>query len=235
MEDRYEKRIQINRDKYLGRIFPTRYFGDLKITGYTNNNKVDVTFLNTGYSTTSYLNSILKGRVKDPYHPFVYGVGYFGVGDYTTRDTKGKEVIAYKRWHGMLERCYSSRWLAASKNKNYRGCSVCKEWHNYQVFAAWFSENYIEGFELDKDKKVEGNKVYSPETCMFISKEENVEAASAKKYVLTDPSGRKIEIYNMSKFCRENGNVEISSLRKLALDHIDMYKGWTRCKGEKNG
>lgn len=33
--------------------------------------------------------------------------------------------------------------------------------------------NYIEGFELDKDILVKGNKVYSPETCCFVPKEVN--------------------------------------------------------------
>lgn len=228
MKDRYEKIRKINRDKYVGKVFPTKNCGDIEVTGYTNNNTVDIVFLKTGYRKVVGLQSILKGGVKDPYSPFVYEVGFFGVGNYTSRNSKGKDTKAYKKWHSMLERCYSDKWLSASKNRNYIGCSVCEEWHNFQNFAVWFYLNYIESYELDKDKKVKGNKVYSPETCIFISKADNVEVAFAKEYVLVNPEGEKVCIYNMNKFCRENYNVELSGLRKLALGHTEKYKGWTR-------
>jgi hypothetical protein len=50
---------------------------------------------------------------------------------------------------------------------------VCKEWHNYQTFAEWYYKYHIEGYRLDKDLKVMGTKVYSPETCTFIPVELN--------------------------------------------------------------
>ena len=42
-----------------------------------------------------------------------------------------------------------------------------------QHLKKWFDENYIEGYELDKDILVEGNRIYSPETCCFVPKEIN--------------------------------------------------------------
>ena len=47
------------------------------------------------------------------------------------------------------------------------------EWHNFQVFAKWFDENYKEGFVLDKDILLKGNKIYSPDTCVFVPREIN--------------------------------------------------------------
>ena len=81
---------------------------------------------------------------------------------------KGKFLRSYSTWHNMLRRGYSESFQA--EYPFYKGCSVCEEWHSFSVFEAWFSENYIEGMSLDKDILVPGNKIYSPETCVFISK-----------------------------------------------------------------
>ena len=66
----------------------------------------------------------------------------------------------YKTWTGMLERCYSEAYQ--KRRTTYKGCSVCEEWLTFSNFRAWMED-------LDKDFIVEGNKVYSPETCVFIS------------------------------------------------------------------
>lgn len=61
------------------------------------------------------------------------------------------------------------------KNKpTYEGCTVCDEWLYFSNFKKWFDENYIEGFQLDKDIIIRGNKVYSPQTCCFVPKEINI-------------------------------------------------------------
>ena len=72
----------------------------------------------------------------------------------------------------MLRRCYDSKF---HKNQpTYVNCFVCKEWLNFQNFADWYYENYyeIEGevMCLDKDILIKGNKIYSPDTCMFVPK-----------------------------------------------------------------
>ena len=59
------------------------------------------------------------------------------------------------------------------RHPTYKDVTVCEEWHNFQNFAKWFEDNYVEGFELDKDILVKGNKIYSPETCCFVPKEIN--------------------------------------------------------------
>ena len=70
----------------------------------------------------------------------------------------------------MLRRCYNEREL--NKQPTYRGCSVCDEWHNFQNFAQWYTDNYyeIDGecMELDKDILHKGNKIYSPDNCVFV-------------------------------------------------------------------
>lgn len=94
----------------------------------------------------------------------VYGVGINDLNN--TRHT-----ILYRKWVGMLERCYSQKYQA--KFPTYTNCRACVEWHTLSNFKTFFDENYIEGYVLDKDILVKGNKVYSPETCCFVPQEIN--------------------------------------------------------------
>lgn len=107
---------------------------------------------------------------KNLHTPSVYGVGYIGEGEYNIRE-EGKALKVYILWKGMLERCYSKRYQ--SLYPTYIGCSVDEQWHNFQIFAQWFYDNYEEGFELDKDILIKGNKIYSSETCCFVPQEIN--------------------------------------------------------------
>lgn len=92
----------------------------------------------------------------------LYGVGVMNYGEYSSL-THPK---AYKTWSGMIERCYSTRFL--EKQPTYRNCTVDPEWHNFQNFVPWFEANYVEGYHLDKDLLVLGNTIYSDKTCVFI-------------------------------------------------------------------
>ena len=91
-----------------------------------------------------------------------------GVGDNDMIDCP-KHI--YQKWISMLKRCYSKRYL--QEHQTYTSCEVCKEWLTLSNFAKWFNENYIEGFQLDKDIIFKGNKVYSPETCCFVPQKIN--------------------------------------------------------------
>lgn len=68
----------------------------------------------------------------------------------------------YKRWSDMLRRCYSNKY------PSYVGCEVCDEWLVFSNFKSWMETQDWEGKDLDKDLLIEGNKVYSPDTCVFI-------------------------------------------------------------------
>lgn len=72
----------------------------------------------------------------------------------------------YKRWAAMLHRCYSLKEI--KRRPTYKDCTVCEEWLLFSNFREWMSSQDWEGKHLDKDLLVEGNKVYSPETCVFI-------------------------------------------------------------------
>jgi len=143
------------------------------ILNYKGFDEVLIKFKETGYITNVYSSTIKTGNIKDKLNPEVYGVGYIGDGHYTCMDCN-KINKSYKVWQGMLERCYSPK---LHKNRpTYKGCSVSEDWHDFQNFAKWFDNNYIEGFELDKDILgycTSKYKMYSPETCLFVPPEVN--------------------------------------------------------------
>lgn len=90
----------------------------------------------------------------------------FGVGINDIYITQGTPL--YSVWKDMLERCYKD-----NSNNAYKDCYVCDEWHLLSNFRNFFDKNYIPGFNLDKDFLFPGNRVYSPDTCIFIPREIN--------------------------------------------------------------
>lgn len=99
-----------------------------------------------------------------------------GINDawYVTQPTvNGKRVVCpfYRKWVDMLSRCYSAKYL--EKRPTYRGCSVCDSWLTFSNFLGWAECQNWARMELDKDLLSPGNKVYSPDTCVFIPQELN--------------------------------------------------------------
>ena len=92
----------------------------------------------------------------------IYGVGYNDL--LYTRGTP-----SYLAWTSMLERCYSPKYQSCGSV--YEGCSVSKDWLTFSNFKRWFDDpnnGYQEGYQLDKDILVKGNKIYSPQTCCLV-------------------------------------------------------------------
>ena len=142
----------------------------IEITNYKNNEHLEITFLETGYTKTISWHTFKNNRnIVSPYCKTVYGVGYLGEGEYPTF-INSKKTKCYMTWTDMIKRCYEKSY---KENKpTYRNCEVCEEWHCYQNFAEWFKNNYYEieneKINLDKDILNKGNKIYSPETCIFV-------------------------------------------------------------------
>lgn len=151
------------KDRYLGKRFITNEGCEIEIIEYQNSLNIVIKFVETENTTKTRLEHILSGKIKNLNYKSVYGVGFIGVGDYIT-SYNGKMTECYSVWADMLKRCYHEKEIYPT----YKYCTVYEEWHCFQVFAKWFKENYIEGFELDKDIVLKGNKIYSPETCCFV-------------------------------------------------------------------
>lgn len=153
-----------------GVIYKTKNCGDIVVVKYNNASSVEVRFLDTGFERVASSSNIKNGTVKDQTMPIVHGIGYIGVGEHKAHNGR-KGTREYKRWTSILERCYSDR--HHKTYPSYIGCTVCEEWHNFQNFAQWFKGNFVEGYDIDKDILVQGNKTYSPETCVFAPKSVN--------------------------------------------------------------
>jgi hypothetical protein len=156
-------------DVRIGEVGTNNHGTKMQIIAYRGAKDIDVKF-EDGYIKSNVAYSKFKdGKISNPYDHTLYGTGYLGEGSYMVT-IDNNLTPQYKAWISLLKRCFD-----ASYNLNhfaYRDCTVCNEWLNFQVFAKWYNENYYEingqRMELDKDILCKGNKVYSPETCVFV-------------------------------------------------------------------
>ena len=103
----------------------------------------------------------------------VYDVGISGT-KYppTINDVKTKE---YGLWQNMLERCYSDAYK--KKHPTYKDCEASENFKSFEYFYEWCNKQIgfgNEGWHLDKDLLIKGNKVYSEDSCIFIPNEINL-------------------------------------------------------------
>lgn len=136
-----------------------------KIIDIRSYKDIDIIFSNgiirNNVRSDKFLNgSVLPScRVLNPYSKYKSKYGHFDYFDF-----------AISRFIGMHRRCGMFRY---KKNyPTYADCYVCNEWYSFDSFINWVSKNYIKttgiNIVLDKDIKVRGNKVYSPDTCLLV-------------------------------------------------------------------
>lgn len=131
----------------------------------------------------------------------VHGVG---VNDYNgTVVNNGKVLKSYQVWNCMLNRCYNKKHHI--KHPSYANCTVCGEWLYFSNFKEWFDENYVEGYHLDKDILIKGNRIYSQETCCFVPREINNIIENAKAMRGKTPMGVLERCGRYLSYVRVNG------------------------------
>lgn len=173
----------------------------------------------------------------------VYGVG-INDADYVTekKETIGrvngkqkqKQVWIcpfYRTWKGMLERCYSIKFH--ERSPSYKGCSVSEEWHTFSNFKAWMETQQWEGNQIDKDLLIEGNKIYSSVTCVFVTQMVNSfttarEAARGEWMIGVNWSKSK-KIFRAQ--CRNPFTKKIGYLGSFACEH-QAHQAWLNRKLE---
>lgn len=168
-------------------------------------------------------------RPRVPRNSLVGGVGIndapFVVAP-TIANTKLKHP-AYQAWQDILKRCYNGTY---KENKpTYKDVTCCTEWLTFTTFSIWFKDNYKHGYYLDKDLLVKGNKIYSPNTCVFVSVDVNNFILVNQNNLRSLPLG--VDLYSNSRF-----RARISS-KGIILGVFDTpeeaHKEWQKAKLEQ--
>ena len=158
----------------------------------------------------------------------VCGVGVNDA-DYNISRSLGGRIIwrcpFYVVWSSMLVRCYSEK--EKLRLPTYKDCKVCDEWHTFSKFKAWMETQDWEGKDLDKDLLKEGNKVYSPEMCIFVDHKINT-------FVLDHGKGRgkyMIGVYlhkRINKFIARCSNPFNDKQESLGAFHtqLEAHLAW---------
>lgn len=146
---------------------------EAKIIKYNSARDIDVMFIKTNEIIRNVLYSnFKKGYIKSHFTPTVYGVGIIGEEIEAIKNNKIDKC--YDTWRQMLRRCYADN----KRYITYKDCEVCEEWKYYPNFKEWFIKNYYEIENemmcLDKDILIKGNKIYSPNTCIFVPSSINI-------------------------------------------------------------
>ena len=152
-------------DVIVGNTYTSNNYGKFKVVSFLGGVKFSIQFENTGSTYEARAQQIRRGDVYDPLARTKCGVGYFGIGNYNSKEHKQ----AYIAWNAMLTRAYSTEYKI--RFPTYNDVTVCEEWHNFQNFAEWcYSQKNFgkDGWVLEKDILVRGNKIYSPEFCRFV-------------------------------------------------------------------
>lgn len=148
----------------LGKVYTNKY-GNYTLVEYRSFRDVTIEWESPNCRTCHQFHDVQRGNVRNPLFPSILGVAYFGIGPYKAL-VNGETVKSYSCWKAMLQRCYDEKFR--HKWKSYESVSVCSDWLNYQNFARWYEQNYVEDWALDKDVLQKNNKIYSPDTCVFV-------------------------------------------------------------------
>lgn len=139
----------------------------IEIIRYRSSIDIDIKFPDGNIIKNVEYGNLKKNSIKNPFAPRIWNVGFIGIGKYNYKDN----LTAYRTWEGMIRRCYNSKHQLDCPT--YKDCEVHPDWHNFQNFAEWFYLNYKDGFQLDKDLSLIGNKIYGAEFCCFVPQDLN--------------------------------------------------------------
>jgi len=176
--DKNERReFKISKESYLGFLGFNKHGTPFKVVEYKNTNSLIIEFQDEyKYRTKSTVQNVMRGQIKNPYDKIIYGIAYIGDGQYKSVIEDNANNPMYINWRNMLKRCYCPKFQ--KDNPTYIGCTVVSEWHNYQNYGKWHDDNYYDvgdgRMHLDKDILIRGNKLYSPETCIYVPQRINM-------------------------------------------------------------
>lgn len=236
----------------IGETFKSKSCNTFSILEVISTSKVRVRFNDEFmHECLVTASSIRLGSIKNPFYGKVFGVGYLGIGKYKSRlgpASKGYlNTPEYNAWVNMLSRCYYDKYTSRNiGNKVYDGASVCKEWHNFQIFSEWYlnAVDHIRAVSpdipvaLDKDLLSTNIKLYSPLTCCVLPVCINNEIKDHTKRLVNGKLStlRLKKDGSYSLFLSSEGNtIEINRLTKMecVLEYISAKESIVHRMGER--
>lgn len=111
-------------------------------------------------------------RRIDGYAKNIAGVGFLG-------EPIAHDPRLYTLWANMIERCYNPE-RPSFKSYGGSGCSVSPIWHSFEWFVKTIQlvpgyQKWNAGEDMCLDKDYFGSKIYGPSTCIFLSRQHNLE------------------------------------------------------------
>ena len=140
-----------------------------------------IRFTGTGHTKIAKRSAIVGGNVKDPYYKSILGVACIG----NAKDVMGCRF--YRAWRNMLDRVYSS---TRHNFNSYKDVKIADRWHCFEYFLkdvtklpeydrVLFDAGLI---QLDKDAINKDAKLYSLETCSWITSKQNIDLRDTSNY-----------------------------------------------------
>ena len=128
----------------------------------------------------------------------------------------------------MLQRCYNGSFK--KKRPTYEGCKVSDKFKSYEYFYEWCNKQIgfdNQGWQLDKDLLVKGNKVYSEDSCVFLPQEINsllVKSNASRGEHLIGVCWDKAKKAFKAQVRKNKGKSEHLGLFKTEIEAFNVYK-----------
>lgn len=159
-------------DKYLGKVFKTNKCGDVEVIDMLDRGKLKVKFLNTGNIRVYDKASVTRQEMRDVEAFPVYTTGVQDIKGYLVKGQPAPKD--YSVWSAIRQRCYNKN--CKDSFLAYEGCTMSEDFLVFSKFKEWYNSQIgcdQDGWHIDKDLLVKGNKVYSAETCVLLPNEIN--------------------------------------------------------------
>lgn len=206
----------------------------MKIIKYNKSSDIIVEFQdNRKTKINSRYKDFIKGSIKNPYYPTIYGVGMIGI-KYSAK-VNGKICKEYYTWKNMLYKCYGEKYN--NRYSTHNNIVVCDEWLCFENFYEWIHEqsnvnNFLSGnnWLLNRNIIDKHNNIYSPETCclipqnvnrLFVKQNLNMEYATElalQKY----KEYKENQIKKMAEIEFSNGNISEQCYKAMLNYEVEV-------------
>lgn len=171
-------KIDFINNKYHNQIFINSNNSKMKVVGIFIPNKkyYVIKFIDNNFpenkNILSKISYVKSGVIKNPYQKSILNIGAFGdVSRFNLELLEPKQrKYLYDLYRDMIKRIYNPRNIY--EINSYDKSLLDNRWFTYENFLNWVfndkGNNFHYYYNLDKDLIKPGNKIYGPDTCIFL-------------------------------------------------------------------